>query len=71
MDIDLNRVCGQDDDVEIDEVNLYRYFEDVYRANERISDDVGMREISNDLDLNIEYVKYYRITYLCCYHLRG
>ena len=56
MDIDLNRVCGQDDAEKINEINLYHYFEDVYHANERISDDVGMRELSNDLDLNIEYV---------------
>ena len=42
MDIDLNDYNGE----KVHEINLYRLFEDVHRANEAIDDDVGMRELT-------------------------
>ncbi|KAF3333435.1 hypothetical protein FCM35_KLT01126 [Carex littledalei] len=55
MDIDLNEsfgdeLCIQYNGDALDEVNLYRLYEDLHRANEAISDDVGIREF--DWDLN-------------------
>ena len=50
MDIDLNDYNGE----EVDEINLYRLFEDVHRANEAIDDDIGMRELTFEWDLNLE-----------------
>lgn len=55
MDIDLNEffgdeLCIQYNGDEVDEVNLYRFYEDLHRENDVISDDVGIREF--DWDLN-------------------
>lgn len=57
MDFDLNQQCCESRFEDCDEVNLYRLFEDIHRANERIDDDVGMKELRYDWDLNIDYVE--------------
>lgn len=59
MLFDLNEKFGDDllmqnANGEVDEVYLYRYFEDVHRANEVVNDNVGIRENIFDWDLNVD-----------------
>lgn len=51
MEINLNEEFGNEFQLhdQFDEIDLYRLFEDVYRDNERVEDDVGIRERSWDM----------------------
>lgn len=59
MGFDLNEKAGDDlclenSNGEIDEVGIYRHFEEQYRGNEVLNDDVGVRENIYGWNLNVE-----------------
>lgn len=59
MKFDLNEKCAdellmENTNGEIDEVDIYRHFEEQYRANEVMNDEVGVRENIYGWDLNVE-----------------
>jgi hypothetical protein len=58
----LNAICEeeilvQDTNVEVEEVNPYQNFEEIYRTNEAVADNVGIMENIFEFDLNVEPVE--------------